>query len=116
MHTIPPCSPELWKQRPIVLRKYLRTLEARVAALEATVPSCWDTFTRTHTTPRGHRRVLHRQRCRNVHAMCPGDASMADYRCPPHHSQPPPAKLVACCVGPPSRRSVTVKVLKSPCA
>jgi transposase len=37
MNTTPPVSPELWEQTPLAVREYIRTLEARVAALEATV-------------------------------------------------------------------------------
>src|SRR5215211_1826229 len=37
MNTTPPFPPELWEQTPIAVREYIRTLEARVAALEATV-------------------------------------------------------------------------------
>src|SRR4029453_4632809 len=37
MHTTPPFPPELWEQTPFAVREYIRTLEARVAALEATV-------------------------------------------------------------------------------
>jgi transposase len=37
MNTTPPFPPELWEQTPLVVREYIRTLEARVAALEATV-------------------------------------------------------------------------------
>jgi len=37
MNTTPPFPPELWEQTPLAVRKYIRTLEARVAALEATV-------------------------------------------------------------------------------
>jgi len=37
MNPAPPFSPERWEQTPIAVREYLRTLEARVAALEATV-------------------------------------------------------------------------------
>ena len=37
MNTTPPFPPELWEQTPLAVRAYIRTLEARVAALEATV-------------------------------------------------------------------------------
>ena len=37
MNTTPPFPPELWEQTPIAVRAYIRTLEARVAALEATI-------------------------------------------------------------------------------
>src|SRR5215211_4526373 len=37
MNTTPPFPPELWEQTPIAVREYIRTLEARIAALEATV-------------------------------------------------------------------------------
>ena len=37
MNTTPPFPPELWEQTPLAVRGYIRTLEARVAALEATV-------------------------------------------------------------------------------
>src|SRR5215475_15125168 len=37
MNTTPPFPPELWEQTPITVREYIYTLEARVAALEATV-------------------------------------------------------------------------------
>ena len=37
MDTIPPCPPELWEQTPVAVQKYIRALEARVAAFEATV-------------------------------------------------------------------------------
>lgn len=37
MNTTPPFPPELWEQTPLAVREYIRTLEARVAALEATV-------------------------------------------------------------------------------
>ena len=37
MHPTPPFPPELWEQTPLAVREYIRTLEARVAALEATV-------------------------------------------------------------------------------
>ena len=37
MNTTPPFPPALWEQTPIAVREYIRTLEARVAALEATV-------------------------------------------------------------------------------
>src|SRR5687768_15804478 len=37
MNTIPPCPPELWEQTPAAVREYIRFLEARVVALEATV-------------------------------------------------------------------------------
>ena len=37
MNTTPPFPPELWEQTPIAVQEYIRTLEARVAALEATV-------------------------------------------------------------------------------
>ena len=37
MNTTPPFPPELWEQTPLAVRAYLHTLEARVAALEATV-------------------------------------------------------------------------------
>jgi transposase len=37
MNTTPPFPPELWEQTPLAIREYLRTLEARVAELEATV-------------------------------------------------------------------------------
>jgi transposase len=37
MNTTPPFPPELWEQTPIAVREYIHTLEARVAALEATV-------------------------------------------------------------------------------
>jgi transposase len=34
---MPPFPPELWEHTPVAVREYIRTLEARVAALEATV-------------------------------------------------------------------------------
>ena len=37
MNTTPPFPPALWEQTPLAVREYIRTLEARVAALEATV-------------------------------------------------------------------------------
>lgn len=37
MNTTPPFPPELWEQTPLAVRVYIRTLEARVAELEATV-------------------------------------------------------------------------------
>src|SRR5438270_11902843 len=37
MNTSSPFPPELWEQTPRAVREYIRTLEARVAALEATV-------------------------------------------------------------------------------
>jgi transposase len=37
MNTTPPFPPELWEQTPIAVRESIRTIEARVAALEATV-------------------------------------------------------------------------------
>src|SRR4051794_33750239 len=37
MNTTPPFPPELWEQTPLAVREYIRTLEARVAELEATV-------------------------------------------------------------------------------
>src|SRR5262249_3028351 len=37
MNTTPPFPPELWEQTPLAVREYIRTLEARVVALEATV-------------------------------------------------------------------------------
>lgn len=37
MNTMPPLPRELWKQTPAAVQAYIRTLEARVAALEATV-------------------------------------------------------------------------------
>ena len=37
MTTPPPFPPELWEQTPVAVQEYIRTLEARVAALEATV-------------------------------------------------------------------------------
>jgi transposase len=37
MNITPPFPPELWEQTPVAVREYIRTLEARVAALEATV-------------------------------------------------------------------------------
>ena len=37
MNTTPPVPPELWEQTPLAVREYIRTLEARVAELEATV-------------------------------------------------------------------------------
>ena len=37
MNTTPPFPPELWEQTPLAVREYIRTLEARIAALEATV-------------------------------------------------------------------------------
>src|SRR5215216_7043613 len=37
MNSMPPFPPELWEQTPIAVREYIRTLEARVVALEATV-------------------------------------------------------------------------------
>jgi transposase len=38
MSTLAPFPPELWEQTPVAVQAYIRTLEARVAALEATVP------------------------------------------------------------------------------
>ena len=37
MNTTPPFPPELWEQMPLAVREHIRTLEARVAALEATI-------------------------------------------------------------------------------
>src|SRR4029434_5845594 len=37
MNTTPPFPPELWEQTPVAVQAYIRTLEARVVALEATV-------------------------------------------------------------------------------
>ena len=37
MNTTPPFPPKLWEQTPLAVREYIRTLEARVAMLEATV-------------------------------------------------------------------------------
>jgi transposase len=37
MNTIPPFPPELWEHTPVAVQEYIRALEARVAALEATV-------------------------------------------------------------------------------
>jgi transposase len=37
MNATPPFPPALWEQTPLAVREYIRTLEARVAALEATV-------------------------------------------------------------------------------
>jgi len=37
MNTTSPFPPERWEQTPMAVREYIRTLEARVAALEATV-------------------------------------------------------------------------------
>ena len=37
MNTTPPFPPKLWEQTPVAVQEYIRTLEARVAALEATV-------------------------------------------------------------------------------
>src|SRR3954462_15412463 len=37
MNTTPPVPPALWAQTPLAVREYIRTLEARVAELEATV-------------------------------------------------------------------------------
>src|SRR5262252_8149358 len=37
MNPMPPFPPELWEQTPVVVREYIRALEARIAALEATV-------------------------------------------------------------------------------
>ena len=37
MNTTPPFPPELWEQTPLAVQEDIRTLEARVAALEATV-------------------------------------------------------------------------------
>lgn len=37
MNTTPPFPPELWEQTPLAVREYIRTLEARVVGLEATV-------------------------------------------------------------------------------
>jgi transposase len=37
MHPTPPFPPELWEQTPLAVRAYSHPLEARVAALEATV-------------------------------------------------------------------------------
>lgn len=37
MNTIRPFPPEIWEQTPVAVREYIHTLEARVAALEATV-------------------------------------------------------------------------------
>jgi transposase len=34
---MPPVPPELWEQTPVAVQEYIRTLEARVAVLEATV-------------------------------------------------------------------------------
>src|SRR5215475_6520310 len=37
MNTPPPFPPELWEQTPGAVQEYIRALEARVAAFEATV-------------------------------------------------------------------------------
>src|SRR5438067_5435711 len=37
MNTTPPFPPEVWEHTPVAVQEYIRTLEARVAALEATV-------------------------------------------------------------------------------
>jgi len=37
MNTTPPFPPKLWEQTPVAVQEYIRTLEARVAALETTV-------------------------------------------------------------------------------
>jgi transposase len=37
MNTLPPFPPELWEQTPVAVQAYIRTLETRVAELEATV-------------------------------------------------------------------------------
>src|SRR5258705_13309815 len=37
MNPMPPFPPELWEQTPVAVREYIRTLEARIAALDATV-------------------------------------------------------------------------------
>src|SRR5713101_2197950 len=37
MNTIAPFPSELWEQTPVAVQEYIRALEARVAALEATV-------------------------------------------------------------------------------
>ena len=37
MNTTPPFPPELWEQTPVAVQEYIRTLAARVVALEATV-------------------------------------------------------------------------------
>src|SRR5919202_638105 len=37
MNTTPPFPPALWEQMPLAVQEYIRTLEARVAVLEATV-------------------------------------------------------------------------------
>ena len=37
MNTTSPCPPELWEQTPLAVRESIRTLEARIAELEATV-------------------------------------------------------------------------------
>src|SRR5436309_7364502 len=42
MNTTPPFPPELWEQTPLAVREYIRTLEARVTELEATVQRLLD--------------------------------------------------------------------------
>ena len=37
MHTTPPLSQEVWERTPAEAQTYIRALEARVVALEATV-------------------------------------------------------------------------------
>jgi transposase len=37
MNTTPPFPPEVWEHTPVAVQEYIRTLEARVATLEATV-------------------------------------------------------------------------------
>src|SRR5262245_44911472 len=37
MNTMPPFPPEWWEQTPLAVQEYIRTLEVRVAELEATV-------------------------------------------------------------------------------
>jgi transposase len=44
MNATPPFPPELWEQTPIAVQEYIRTLEARVAALEATVQRLLERF------------------------------------------------------------------------
>ena len=73
---MPPFPPELWEHTPVAVREYIRTLEARVAALEATVQHCWSASSKTRTTPRARRRVIPHKRWRSAHAVGRVDASV----------------------------------------
>lgn len=53
MNTIPPFPPELWEHTPVAVQEYIRALEARVAALEATVQQLLERLQQdSHNSPR----------------------------------------------------------------